>query len=369
MVSPLGLVSVDGTSGRQDLVGAVERLIIDPTHYWRASLGDIHLAFDGELGALCLLNTKKEEIYWLWFNNGAVTSLSDCPFEFVTEGPDPAAGGTDRSWFSGPSGSIYHVNFDRTSSVQAMCGGAGDEVFNAQVGGQGDIVTDTDDSSGVSAFSNDELSCAFVNYDFTVASTARQTDWPTLPQNLVGFYMYVLSGTHRGEKRKITAIGTNWAGSNPPAASHTLPVVSYVTIDRPLGHTGNDLDVILGGETVSFAPIIYKAGFSSMRDGPKPDLYSRKHTHSMTVLAKTHVGEAKRFRIPTNLQIYEDIFGRPQEQSTYLYEDPGRNQKSVQKTGNTLFPAVEALHGNTDFELRSVRVEGTIGPTQAVTDS
>lgn len=325
VVTPIGLMAIDGTSGRQDMVAAVERLIIDSTHYWRKTLGFVHLAFDGELGAMAMLNTATEEVYWLWFQNGVVTSLSDVPFTFVTEGPHPETGGADRSWWVTTDGRIFHVNFDRSAPRQTLCGAVGSDTVNGTASPDAGL---------------EKTRFKLKNYLGAAVEP---------PANAAGFYVYFLSGNNRGTKRKVSLVTVDSG-------------VKHLLFDTPL--TQNMVE----GDIVAIAPVAYDLGFWSIRDDEAPDLFARSTIHQMAARVRTNAGESNSAMNPAlklTYKVYREPFGRPREADVTLRLDPGYMYASVQETGYSLMPGVSCLTADLDFELHGLQVHGTLDETEA----
>lgn len=319
VVTEIGLMRVDGTSGRQDLVGAVERLFLDPDVYWADTLTSVHMAFDGSLGALILLNTTKEEMYLLWFDNSVITSLVECPFQYMTEGLRPDTGGSLRTFFLGPQGDIFLANANRSAPRQTMCGALASE----QVTG---VVTDTSPR------------------DLRINTLAGNAITP--PTSAVGFYVHALTGVNRGFSRKIDEVGVGAA--NEVSVGTAFPNLFAV------------------GDKVSVAPISYAVGLWSLRTSSMEDLFTRKRTHQMGARIRPWNGEIDpqtNSALLLTLGSTNDPYGRAVENDTLMWVDTARNWVNIPNEGDSLWPLVRQDSSDADFELLGVEVRGTIDET------
>lgn len=327
VVTPIGLLSVDGTSGRQDVVASMERVFID-SEKWGKDLSDIHLVFDGHGAALFVLNGITEEMYVLWFGNGAVTALVDCPFAYATRGPDPESGGPGLAWFLGPGGNIFSVNWKRTGDSQTMFGAGKDQVVNTSVASSVGTIAGTKNVTRTSL-------------------TLTAVTGGTLPyEDLVGFWMYFLGGPNRGVKRKVlVASSTHLEVSNLP---YTF------TLD--------------GTDTVSLGPVALEVGLPIPRRAREVDMFVRKGLQGGMCSLKMW-GQEVNQEVNPNLQV---IYGVRDAKHSVINEGEGLvNEEPVRTAGRVVFkgnvplPEVRQLASNVDLELQGVQFYGTIEATDA----
>lgn len=327
MISTLGLLMIDGTSGRQDIVGSVDQLITDPTHYWRKSLDKIALSFDSELGAICLLNTEKEEIYWIWHGNGNVTSLQDAPFGFVNAGPHPRFGGQDRTWWLGPNGGIFFVNYDRTAPRQTMCGASSNSVVNGKA--------DT-----VDAAVTDDTKMFILNDFLDNAAKAPACE---------GFYVYMLNGDYRHEKRKVASVTTVAGGD-------------LITLE-----TGFP-DSIANGTHISIAPVVMKLAWGPVRKAVEPDLFSRTVGHALGASIRMWGGETnhnQNLGLKLTHQFFTDPWIRPHENDRIMRPAAAQMWAEIPVAGETIYPGLEQYSSDVDFEVRAVQTQFKIDEDSA----
>lgn len=344
VVTVAGLMSVDGTSGRQDLVGVLDRLFVSSELGWNASLADVHLAFDGALNALVLQHTTREEMYLVWTGTGAVTTVIDAPFKFVAEGPDPVLGGPVRAWFITSNGAIFSVDHDRSNARQTMCG------IPSDVNPQTTLLYPTG--------AVDQTTAIYLKNPVAVAGV--DSPWVQIPDRAVGFTVYFLSGANIGLSRKITGV-TALAGQS--ATGGYSGTAYKVALDATLPFA------CASGDIVSVAPVVMKVGFHGLRTGDDPDFWSRKTSQGMCAkmnLLRGVISPADNPYLKLHYQMYADNLVQPREQKVLMNEDVTRMWANIPHAGASLLPAVECYDSDVDLELVGVQVRGTISPSGAV---
>lgn len=327
-VCPFGLMVVDGTSGRQDFVGALERLFVDPT-MWGTTLSSVRLAFDSSIGALCLLNTVKEEMYLLWFGNGSLTSVSDAPFTHVTEGPDPTTGSNHYAWWLGPNGRIYRANGDFSAGRQTMCGATSNSTVNGRCLMTGISSGDKRTKFGLGAA---------VGATTAVAPSA------------VGFWVHVLSGSNVLQKRKIASI----TGTTPPT----------ITVDAPFG---SDL---AEGDLVSIAPVVLEVGVHPIGAAPLTDLFGQKTTRVASVITRVLTGDPLEASNPgavMRVSVHRQPVRLARTATCRVSQDSGMAVMKLNHDGRCLLPEVAQYSSDLGLELLGLELEGTIMATESET--
>lgn len=306
LVTSLGLVRIDGASGRQDIVGAIERVFSDPTYFWRNSLANVSLVYDGELGALMALNTATDEMYLLWLNTGLVTSLEDVPFVFGTEGPHPENGGQPISFWVKDLTTILIPDFDRTAD-QLTLRGEGPMKFAATSGTSTVIQCDTD------------------------------VDGTLLTQLPTGFYAHALTGNLRGEKSKIVS-----------AASTVLVVEGFSAAPD-------------AGSIFAIAPVVMDIRCNGLRGTQKPDLHGRKQLKSMACVVDIIEDTNSNAALGNTYHVYRMEGGDPViSQEFSLDEDPEDTIKATVVAGKHLYPGVRIVSPDVDLALHGLLVSGII---------
>lgn len=320
--SRIGLLQIDGTSGRQDVVAALERVFISPDR-WAKDLTGLRMVFDGALGALMILNTTFAEMFILWYATGAVTSLEDVPFLYVTEGVDPVALGPPHAWWLSPQGVIYRSNFDRKGARQTLCGTGAEEIANGRVSVTG--VTD-------------------LKSQFKALPAVGST--PSVMPAATGFYVHFLSGQNINLKRKISAIST----ASPP----------IVTLVQPLPYD------LAADDRFAVAPITMKVGLHGLRSQEIPELFSVKTSHAVDVALKVWSGDVDNTSNPGAdlvVNMHDTLQGVSRSQSTQLTGHPSRLTVHLPHRGHVLLPELVVKAADVDVELLAVNIDGTIEAT------
>lgn len=334
--SPLGLMQIDGTSGRMDTVGSVERLFIDD-RYWAGQLSDLHITFDGAMGALTILNTLTEEMYILWLSTRAVTSLEDVVFKFGAEGPHPEDGGTSRAWWVTPAGEILTTDYNRTTGYHTMSG-AVSGYFNGVIG------TDT-------GYASDEV----------LIKDSTAGDILPIDNNVKGHYLHVIDQSFavpavnpdmlRGKKYKILQVTQiDKTGVNVKSTKLKLDL-------------GGDTIPSIGGADfvkVSIAPVVYKCGFAAVRNAEHVDVFSRLKMAGMAASVSLLGGEVRGVNRALVYSFFNDTSVKAREQEVSMTEDTTDMHKEVRASGHVIYPHVAQYGSNLDFELIGLQVRGTI---------
>ena len=119
MMTPGGVLLIDGATGVLDIIGSLDRLVTDPDE-WAGNLTNVSIAKDSAMGATFMLNPDKEEAAVLWDATNGVSRLEDMNFKFVTEGPLPTSAGVNLAFFVTDGGVVVYPNADRSTSSQKL---------------------------------------------------------------------------------------------------------------------------------------------------------------------------------------------------------------------------------------------------------
>lgn len=305
MATSFGLVLVDGTSGRQDVTGAMGRLFSDPTYYWRADLDNIHMCFDGELGALMILNTTTSEIYLLWLESGVVTSLIDVPFTRCTEGAHPTTGGQPVGFFLVGAGDIFIADHDRTSNSLTLPGLSSNTTVVA---------------SG------------------TPTTTSVPINTYVVSGSAYGFRAYVLTGAARGQSATITGVSG-----------------SVLTLSASNGLT----TAPAAGDVLSIAPVVMDVRPWGMRGSNTPDITSRKYLTSCMAHVDILSGDDGVMEGVYQVRT-EEGDSSPTEAYFSLDEDPADTSQYLNVGGKQIYPGIKIFNSDVDLALQGLHLTGTI---------
>lgn len=306
-----GVKEVDGNSGQVRSVSALDRLIFDDGG-WASSLSTVHIGYDAFLGALILLNTTTKEVVLLWESTGAITMVENCPWTFLTSGPDVRTNGPQRAYFVDANAAVHCIDADRAMGKRSMCGTDADETVNG-------IFT-----SGVD-------------------QTTMVDSEATFPANVVGFQVHILSGDREGD------IGT----------------VTVRDSDTQLTVTGLG-GAPAGADRYSVAPIITRLVFPQVGGDGGVDPFVAKIGTGISV-ALSDLGGETGFSDP-NAKV---ITGYKRGGSTLASSEidvgsvPDQCVSYVNFRDTRLHPFVEFRGGNMDFQLQAIRVKGQLTGSEA----
>lgn len=123
IAGPRGLYFIEASSGRLQLIEAVDRLMTNNDEWLLDILADqgsagapnIQLAYDEPLGCIFILNSVKKEAICFWTKTSRVTIREDMPFTLATTAVHPVTGGARRAMFAGiaTGGSPAFVQADK----------------------------------------------------------------------------------------------------------------------------------------------------------------------------------------------------------------------------------------------------------------
>lgn len=303
-VSKAGLKEVDMNTGSIRSLSAVDRMIFDERE-WENSLASIHMAYDATVGALILLNTVAKECIILWESSGAVTTLEDCPWSFLTEGPDPKTGGTQRAYFIQDNGKVHCIDGGRDMPVKSMCGAGG---------GTDDVLV----NGTVAASSTTTV----------INVTANGTN--DIPDQLVGFKVYFRSGQNDGLSRYVSVRN----GDLQFTVSEALPYAPA------------------SGDKISLAPIRFRVVCPQVRgSGGAYDSFERKKLNQIApALEAITGGEGDGTMIVGAYRRTTKLDGVDVGYNVV----PDQCWGQVGANGTQLYPYVESTMADLDFELQAL---------------
>lgn len=316
-VSRSGLKEVDMNTGSIRSMSAVDRMIFDERQ-WENSLAAIHMAYDATVGALILLNTTEKECIILWESSGAVTTLEDCPWSFLTEGPDAKTGGTQRAYFIQSNGKASCIDGGRDMSVKSMCGAGG---------GTDDVLV------------NGTVAASSTTTIINVTASGSND----IPDGLEGFRVYFRSGVNEGLSRWVSVRN----GDLQFTVSEALPNAPAT------------------GDKISLAPIRFRVVCPQvMGTGGRPDSFERKKVNQIAPAFEAITGgegdgtfKVGVYRRTTKLD------GISVDYSVV----PDKCWGQVGANGTQLYPYVESTMADLDFELQALLVR--VGLTGSESES
>lgn len=315
LATSVGLIQVDGPTMQERGVAAVQRLLAS-TEFWRADLANVHLSYDAQLGALILLNTVKNEMYLLWPDTGAVTSLEDCPWIQSAEGVDPENGGSPRSFWITSDGRVHTPDAEETSPKKTMYGGGSSDTVNGTA--TGGTTTTLTDSGAVFA------------------------------SNAKGFQIHFLSGANIGSSRPISSIT-----GGQQRISWTSPL-----------NTG-----IASGDRYAVAPIPFRPRGHQLVGQRGLDMFIRKIVTGMSANIELLGGEdtTTNPNLKMTYKMYRHLAdSAPATVEVGMTEDVTHMQAALQVQDTILFPEWVCLASNLDFQLLAGRVSGKISTSGSI---
>ena len=312
IVTKSGLKQIDGNTGAINSVAIMDRILLDDSE-WGSTLGSIHIEFDATVGALVLLNTSKKEVYFLWEATGALTKLEDIPWTLITAGPDVLTDGAHRVYFLTSDAKVHTIDGAREMGKRSLCGTAAGETVN------GTFTTGT------------------------TATTLKDTA-AVFPANCAGFTLHILSGALIGETAVISTRDSDTqltvpALSGTPAVGDRYSVAPIVTrIVLPVMWDTN-------GETNPFirkTGVSFQASFSDMGGHTGEDDTNGKFRYGFKQMA-------------TDLGSIEADFNVV----------PDKTAAHLTRASTRLFPYLEMMGGNQDWELQAILVHGIVSQSEA----
>lgn len=311
VVTASGVKEIDGNTGGLQSLSQIDRVIFD-TLQWASTLSSVHIEYDSVAGALILLNTSLDQCVILWEATGAVTRLEDCPYEFLCSGINPKTGLGNRVYFVMTDGRILTIDTLRAMTGYCMCAGASGESVNGTV---------TPGSTSTS-----------INFGSQV-----------VPENIVGFKVYVTSGALKGESSTVTARG-----------SATNITVSPAFSGAPAAT-----------DTIAFAPVVFRAVCPQYTgNGIATDTFYSKVGKTITA-SFTNITRGEGF----NVQV--GMYRRTTKLTGYdmpIDENPDDTVQYIgSPNGTQLYPYIECKRADMDFEVQALKVDGIVSGTEAET--
>jgi hypothetical protein len=314
LVTTAGLKEVDGNTGAIRSVRKLDRYLTD-NNYWAASLDSVFLEYDATIGALILLNTVEKQAIFMWESTGAVTTLENVPWVFITGGPDVLTNGPQRAYFVSDSAQVHAVDAAREMGKRTMCGtGAGETVNGTATTG-------------------------------TTATTLKDST-ATFPANCENFTVYILSGDYEGESAEIT----------------TRVSDTELTLD-----TGDLSGAPAVGDRYSIAPVVVRATLPQLvSEGNQTDPFVRKIIHSMSLSLSDLSGE-----VTVNDTNGKVTLGMKQILTTLGTSEVDMNlvpDKVVARlnfASTRVFPFFETKGSNMDYQVQGALIKGQLSGSEA----
>lgn len=257
-VTTKGLKAVSN-NGQLDDVAALDNLILDD---WYDDIQDLKLSFDPYSSCLFILNPNQDQIACLWFSTGRVSEIHDAPFTDLNPGIWPqdwnSLGASlpvnsntvmvERTFFlqnapstlsanipDGWEPRVYIFDFDRKKIS-----------FGGDAVSDGTSVLRTLDYTGDCIFEVENVTQSVGKTTITLKSdtTSSKTLSSGQGYDLVGAYVYLLSGSSIGSKAKIYKV-----------VSGTAPVASgFTTAEITTEYFGG----VRAGDKIALSPILFR---------------------------------------------------------------------------------------------------------------
>ena len=313
VVTRSGLKEVDGNTGEIRSVSALDRLIFDEAQ-WGPSLGSVKMGYDAYAGCLILLNTTRQEAVILWEATGAITKIENCPWAYLTSGPDVLSNGQTRAYFVTQAGQVHCIDSNRLMGKRTMCGTESGETVNGTF------------TSGTT-------------------TTSMRDSTATFPVGCVGFLIHILSGAQAGQSGTIaTRVSATELTLN--AALAGAPAV---------------------GDRYSIAPIIIRLVFPHLTgDDGAIDPFVAKQPTYMSLSFSDLGGETQPADVNGKV-----IMGYKRGSATLgssevaLSGIPDLCVAHVNARDTRPFPYVEFKGSNIDFQLQALKVAGILTGSEA----
>lgn len=355
VATPASLVIIDANTGSLSTIGAMERILQDPTE-WGNTKESIFLVHDSRLGALYLVNTAKEEAVVIWGTTNTITRLDDMWFAFGSEGPHPVEGGADRAFLCTPDGAVVYPDAEWEDTAFTQMGiSEADVMLNGAV---------TLDVLATTTFN-------LMSVDWILGKTAWSSGWSdgfgrvlSTPDKLSGCRLYVLS-----------ADGTIQSGRIVTHEDGTA-----MTLDTEVTLTKGDWVTI---SPIPFNVITWRLAAGEQDPRTPRDPYRRRIARTLGVDFHYIAGD---YPMPAFGPDFDGAFARDSRYVEPLYgvyrgveeapaaltprpiwaDDPSRNFAKVHVAGGVLCPSLRLLASNIDFELLSMVATGTLEDTKKV---
>jgi hypothetical protein len=118
MVSPVGMVLMDGNSGNMMQVSAVNRVLFDD---WSGDLAGIESGYDSKMNTSYFLNPTDEEMIQICHSTKSTGLVKGANFVGATSGPDVSDGSDTRAYFITATGLIVRPD-DTNAGTGTMWG-------------------------------------------------------------------------------------------------------------------------------------------------------------------------------------------------------------------------------------------------------
>lgn len=334
---------------------------------WSDNLENVEMAFDTHMGLIVALNPDLEEMWLAWLETSMTTGLHDCTFKHVIEGLVPKS----------PLLGVGETNplekravFVSQVEIEPVAEGVPVEIWRVWV------IDWQRENTGVRFLGHTGTAARFsavVGSSSSSSSTVSTAIDPgfiaTQEMNLEGAYLYVLDGTHEGDKAKVRFVDSN--GNLVLSSSLAFDSGDRIGISpvycRWVGHqlglqAGEELQQFSFGNDDDFRvrqPEQLGCHFVDVTGDPATDTMNKDARFKALVFKGNDSGVlGSGFPLSINGKTdaerkYLSVIDGPSE----IYASFGdlRGQR-----GSAVFPGVEITCPDLDFTLLSVKVDGKI---------
>ena len=311
LVTQSGLKAVDVNTGGVTPLAAVDRMMLDERK-WQDSLANVHVEYDAFAGCLILLNTTRKEAILFWESTGTVTTLENCPWRFLTAGPDVTTGGPRRVFWVMDDGRVHCIDAGWDMTHRLMCS-----------------PTFPNGTAALTLTTISGSTTTTLNFNPIIVPGG-------LPPDCKGFYLHFTSGNLAGTSTVVSAVTGGY--------QVTVPALSSVP------------DV---GSQVSVAPIVFRVVLPQVPgSNDEFDPFERKRVKTImpSIVSVPGFGSTVTlgcYRRSTKLAGKTSAGGDVPDQGAVYVGDTGAH-------GVEVYPYVESLIPNQDFELKALRVLGEV---------
>lgn len=306
MLTPHGLIILNGSDGSMGQVSSVDRLLIDD---WVNDLGTIQSGYDSLLNCSFFLHPGDSEILQLYHSTQSTSMLEGANFAGCTSGPDTVDMADVRCYFITSTGRIVVPDVDASGSG-TMWGLTGAVTLNGT----------------------------------TTAASASQIQIidssATFDADMVGALVYFTTGANAGLARKVT--------------SQSSSILACDTFSNTVAQ----------GDKYAVSPVPFKIRLWPLRD-PDPrqigDAFKRWVVTGVSLKSRKHVGFSSNdcdfWRIGFYRNSQSTIDGATTTSTTLDFDtNPADSVVHLSIAGIDVEPYIEHISSGTTFELTNAEV-------------
>jgi len=310
VMTPSGLGIINGSTGDLQLVGSVDRIILDD---WKSTLAYVESAYDSAMDASFFVNTATETAIVVWHVTKLATLLEDCAFVGVTSGPSPTVGGASRAYFLTSTGVILTPDKD----------GTGSRTMNGLT---------------VTPLATDVWGACDEGGTLTTLTDSTRT----FTAQVVGCYVHVYTASG-WVRRKITGYTT-----------HAVSFASAVTV--------------AAGDPFVISPVILRVRFKPLMSLLQEQVdFERVIVKGLSAILWNGTGYTDNDSAIATFGVYRNASSTLVGLASAPLDD-GNLSVYVSADGRVVEPCIEIRAANVNYELTSFKAEATITVSNKATD-